>query len=189
MKQFIKQIDGKTVTKTRKQIVIRKDGMQTINPTEEMILADGWVEYMVEKDTVPQESVELSDEQQKKATLVSARHAKRNEILNYDKSAEVNGFYVGELQMWLDKATRAGLLLRFQAEQAQGIIDTALWYNGLQFSLRVDQAIQMLYAIELYASACYDNTQRHLAAVKQLKTIEEVEAYDYTTGYPEKLRF
>ena len=32
--------------KTRKQIVICKDGMNTYNPTEEMILADGWVEYV-----------------------------------------------------------------------------------------------------------------------------------------------
>jgi hypothetical protein len=47
----------------------------------------------------------------------------------------------------------------------------------------------MLYAIELYASACYDNTQRHLAAIKELQTIEEIESYDYKAGYPEKLRF
>ena len=41
MKRYIK--DG--IIKTRNQIVIRKDGMNTYNPTEEMILADGWVEY------------------------------------------------------------------------------------------------------------------------------------------------
>jgi hypothetical protein len=104
-------------------------------------------------------------------------------------SEDVNQFYVQNIPLWLDKATRAGLLLRFQAEQAQGITDTALWYNGQQFPLKVEQAIQMLFAIELYASACYDNTQRHLAAIQALQTIEEIEAYDYTTGYPEKLRF
>ena len=51
------------------------------------------------------------------------------------------------------------------------------------------RAMQMLYAIEVYASACYDNTQRHLSEVEKLETIEEVEAYNYRTGYPEKLRF
>ena len=42
MKRYTK--DGQI--KTRQQIVIRKDGMNTYNPTEEMILADGWVEYV-----------------------------------------------------------------------------------------------------------------------------------------------
>lgn len=185
MKKYTKQIDGKAVVKTRKEIVIRKNGRVTYNPTEEMIFADGWVEYIQPTVTAP----ELTDEQRTKAALVRARHKKRNEILDYDKSTEVNSFYVGELQMWLDKATRAGLLLRFQAEAAQGLEDTTLWYNNLQFPLKVTQAIQMLYAIELYASACYDNTQRHLAAVNALTTIEEVEGYDHTSGYPEKLRF
>jgi hypothetical protein len=49
--------------------------------------------------------------------------------------------------------------------------------------------VQMLYALEVYASACYDNTQRHLAAVDSLSTIEEIQSYDYTTGYPDKLKF
>jgi len=38
-------------------------------------------------------------------------------------------------------------------------------------------------------SACYDNTQRHLGNVETLTTKEEVDVYDYTTGYPEKITF
>lgn len=50
MKRYIKN----GVIKTRNQIVIKKDGRQYINPTEEMILADGWVEYIyVPKPYVP----------------------------------------------------------------------------------------------------------------------------------------
>lgn len=47
MKQYIK--DG--VVKTRNQIVIKKDGKQTINPSEAMVLADGWVEYVAPEPT------------------------------------------------------------------------------------------------------------------------------------------
>ena len=47
----------------------------------------------------------------------------------------------------------------------------------------------MLYALEVYASACYDRTQAHLAAIDALETIEEIESYDYRVGYPEKLKF
>ena len=196
MKQYTKQIDGKTVIKTRNEIVLRvkrtitdKDGnikevtAQVINPKEEQLLADGWVEY------VAPVAPELTEEQKVKAAVVRARHKKRNEILEYDKSSEVNSFYVGEMSIWLDKATRAGLLLRFQAEAAQGLVSTSLWYNGTQFPLQVEQAIQMLYAIELYASACYDNTQRHYAAINALTTVDELEQYDYRSGYPDKLRF
>lgn len=180
MKKYTKQIDGKTVIKARKEIVIRKDGRVTYNPTKDMILADGWVEYIEPKPT---------EEEMQKAALLKTRQKKLKEANSYDKSTEVNSFFVAELQMWLDKATRAGLLLRFQAEQAQGLEDTTLWYNGMQFPLKVDQAIEMLFAIELYASACYDNTQRHLAAISNLATIEEIKSYDYTQGYPDKLRF
>lgn len=59
----------------------------------------------------------------------------------------------------------------------------------MQFPLELNNAIQMLYALEIYASQCYDNTQWHLANINTLTTIEELEAYDYTSGYPEKLRF
>lgn len=47
MKKYIK--DG--VIKTRNNIVVKKDGMQYLNPTEEMVLADGWVEYIPEPVT------------------------------------------------------------------------------------------------------------------------------------------
>ena len=43
MKQYIK--DNKI--KFRNEIVICKNGVQVINPTEEMILADGWQEFVV----------------------------------------------------------------------------------------------------------------------------------------------
>lgn len=172
MKRYTKDAE----TKLANQIIIIKDDMQIINPTEAMILADGWIEYIEPEET----------EEQK---LSKAIGYKQIDIEEYDTSPEINEFYVSDRPMWLDKATRAGLLLRFQAEQAQGITDTILWYDGQQFPLKVDQAIQMLYAIELYASACYDNTQRHLASIQALQTIEEIESYDYKAGYPEKLRF
>lgn len=172
MKQYQKIIDGKPVVKLRNQIVVRKDGKQIINPCEETILEDGWKEYVIQEPTID-----------------DYRRKKKNEILRYDSSEEVNQFAVQGKKVWLDKATRAGLLLRFQAEESQGIEDTSLWYQGMQFPLKVEQAIQMLYAIELYASACYDNTQRHLAEITKLTDKDEIMAYDYTTGYPEKLEF
>ena len=158
----------------RNEIVIRKDGMQYINPTEEIILADGWEEY-----TTPIYEPTIDD----------YRKRKKDEILRYDSSDEVNQFCFQEHGVWLDKATRVGLKLRFDAEIASGQTNTTLWYEGIPFNLELANAVQMLNAIELYASACYDNTQAHIANVKALEDVEAIKNYDYRTGYPEKLRF
>lgn len=42
MKLYEKIIDGTQHCKSANKIVIVKDGMQIFNPTEEMLLADGW---------------------------------------------------------------------------------------------------------------------------------------------------
>ena len=170
MKRYIKE----GIIKTRNQIVIHKDGMNTYNPTEEMVLADGWEEYVTPVY---------------EPTLQGHQAMKKDEIINYDSSEEVNTFYMQGARMWLDKATRAGLMLRLQAEQAMEKEMTTLWYGANQYSLPIGMAMQMLLAIEIYASECYDNTQRHLAEVDKLETKEEIESYDYRSGYPNKLEF
>lgn len=93
------------------------------------------------------------------------------------------------MPVWLDKATRAGLMLRFQAETAIGKTNTTLWYENKEFALTIEDAIKMLYAIEVYASTCYDNTQKHISIIDTFETKDEVENYDYTTGYPNRLEF
>lgn len=174
MKRYTKTIDGKQVIKPANKIVINKDGMNTFNPTEEMILEDGWVEYIA---PVHEE------------TLEDIRRYKIRDIDNHDKSNEVNEFYINDIPVWLDKNTRTGLKLRFESEKVMGQENTTLWYNNQEFVLLLDNAIQMLYAIEVYASKCYDNTQRHISNVSKLENKEEIEIYDYRSGYPEKLFF
>lgn len=176
MRKYIKDIDGKPVVREANKIVVVKDNITWYNPTHKMLIEDGWALYTKPKPTDAQK-------------LAQAKAKKKNEIRAHDSSSAVNEFYIGELPVWLDKATRAGLMLRFQAEIASGKESTTLWYGSAQFPLPLSMAMQMLYGLELYASACYDNTQSHLAAVDALTTIEEVEAYDFTLFYPEKLRF
>ncbi len=110
-------------------------------------------------------------------------------ITEYDKSDNVNAFYLNGAKVWLDKDTRAGLMLRFNAEKAASKTETTLWLGTQSITLDIDKAIQMLYDIEVYASSCYDNTARHKANVLALDSADKVMAYDYTTGYPDKLSF
>lgn len=187
---YTKIIDGNKVTKTRNNIVLKKVRtitdpktgenkdvtMNVFNPTEEMLLEDGWEIY-----TAP----ELTPEQ----ILANAKRDKKYEINNYDSSSSVNEFYIQDMPVWLDKNTRSGLMLRFNSELAMKKENTTLWYNGISFTLPLNSAIQMLYALEVYASECYDNTQAHLANVDKMETLDSVLEYNYTVGYPDKLHF
>lgn len=108
-------------------------------------------------------------------------------VVEYDSSSAVNEFYIGGLPVWLDKGTRVGLLLRFSSEKAMGLKTTTLWLDGMQFTFDLSNAELILGAIEVYASMCYDNTQKHLMLISKLESIDEVMGYDFTTGYPDKI--
>ena len=112
-----------------------------------------------------------------------------SEIMYYDSSDEVNSFTIKGVGLWLDKATRTGLRLRFESEKALGKTKTSLWYGDVMFELQLDDAISMIHSIEVYASECYDNTQRNCKEVRELTDIEQLKSYDYKKGYPEKLVF
>lgn len=118
---------------------------------------------------------------------------KLRQIADYDTSPAVNSFKLDGADVWLDKATRVGLMNSTSIEKAAGNGTTTLWFaiGGVEteITLPCDTAIQMLSALEMYALACYNRTAQHKAAVAKLTTVEEVEAYDFTTGYPEKLSF
>lgn len=124
--------------------------------------------------------------------MEAAKKDLQDKILAYDSSVEVNSFTFAGVQMWLDKATRVGLKLRFEAEVKLGKTETTLWLSGMGFTLPLSgegNALDLLDAIELYASASYDVTQQHLAQLQALGTAEEILAFDFTSGYPEKLVF
>lgn len=95
---YTKIIDGNKVIKTRNNIVLKKVKtitdpetgenkditMNVFNPTEEMLLEDGWEIY-----TTP----ELTPEQ----ILTNAKREKKHNINNYDSSANVNEFYIQDM--------------------------------------------------------------------------------------------
>lgn len=119
--------------------------------------------------------------------LELAKAEKIAEITAYDTSDKVNGFVLNGLLVWLDKATRVGLMNSTTIAKAAGQETTTLWLGGLKLVVDCDKAIQLLSALEMYALECFNVTASHKAAVSELKSIEEVEAYDFKTGYPKML--
>lgn len=124
-----------------------------------------------------------------KPPLEEVKLRKLADLYDYDTSSEVNGFTLNGQPMWLSREDRAALKMRLEAEEESGLTSTCIWHEGGCFETGVAEAKAMLRALELYARACYDNTQRHAQAISALSTEEELMAYDYMAGYPPKLVF
>ena len=120
--------------------------------------------------------------------LQRAKEAVLVAIEAYDTSSAVNGFILNGERVWLDKATRVGLMNSTQISKGMGKTTTTLWFGGMQIEVNCDKAIYLLSALEMYALECFNVTAAHKKAVAELNTVEEVLGYDYTQGYPEQLR-
>ena len=109
------------------------------------------------------------------------------EIEKHDTSSAVNGFILNGQRVWLDKATRVGLMNSTTIAKAMGQPTTTLWLGDVKLVVECDKAIQLLSALEMYALECFNVTAVHKKAVAEMSTVESVLAYDYTAGYPEML--
>lgn len=119
----------------------------------------------------------------------TAKRNKLEEIKQYDESDSVNSFEINNQSMWLDAATRQQLRTSIESYRAVGIETVSKWFNGVEYTFPVNTWIQMLNALEVYASEALNTTERHKAAVSQLTTVEAIESYDFTEGYPTRLIF
>ena len=111
------------------------------------------------------------------------------EIEKHDMSPAVNGFILNGEYVWLDKATRVGLMNSTSIANAMGQATTTLWLGDMKLVMECDKAIQLLSELEMYALKCFNATAAHKKAVAELNTVEEVLGYDYTKGYPEQLKY
>ena len=119
--------------------------------------------------------------------LARAKREILKHIEAYDTSSAVNGFVLNGTVVWLDKATRVGLMNSTTIAKAMGQATTTLWLGDTKLEVGCDMAIQLLSALEMYALECFNVTAAHKKAVAELTDIGEVLSYDYTKGYPEKL--
>lgn len=186
--QTIPSIDGEESEEVTvyKAYVVRVAAPATLNNVKAAIVAGGFTEYYAEEiacEVMMETSSSTSDK------LAYAIQEMTVKISEYDNSTNVNEFSYQGVSMWLDKDTRNGLLMRLNAELAAGKENTTLWLGTQSFTLSITDGLAMLNALEVYASECFDNTASHKANVAALTTVKKVLAYDYTTGYPEKLSF
>lgn len=200
MKIYEKEIDGKLVRKQRNEIVLsvtrtitdKKTGEENevkgnvYNPTHEMLLENGWVEY------VP---VNNAKEVPMFMLVKTAKTRKLYNLEEYDNSSEVNDciiMYQGqELHYWASKDERNDLKNAVRDCIAMGRTEYRLDLRdkGISITLSCELLLQMLAALEVYAVDCFNVTTDHEFAIKSLTTKDEIEAYDFKVGYPEVPRF
>ncbi len=173
--QYYKIINGEQVFFQGN--VLYTDNATIINPTHEMMLEDGWLVY--EQPEYP----ELTEEQ----LLEEVRHQKLDDIDDYDRSNQVNIFYLAGQPMWLDAQTRQTLRISIESYASLGREVVTKWFNGASFTFSTEAWLQMLNALEIYAAEALNVTESHKAYINSLNNIEDIEAYDITQGYPEKL--
>lgn len=129
-------------------------------------------------------------------TIEEAKEMLLAEIEAYDKSSAVNSFYLnGMLIPWskddpsspnVDK--RMGLRQNIADKVALGEENISIWIKGMSFTMPCAQAEMLMRSIENYAYECYNVTAAHKKAVSELNSIEEVEKFDITAGYPAQLK-
>lgn len=167
--RYYKNIDGETVFFSGNVL-----NGNILNPTEEQMISAGWLVYVEPEPT----AAEL---------LERAKVSKLMDIDSYDSSDDVNLFYLAGQPMWLDAQTRQTLRISIESYAAMGMENATKWFSGHQFTFPTSAWLQMLNALEVYAAEALNVTEAHKAAVLAMDNIEDVEAYDITTGYPEKL--
>lgn len=172
MKTYYKIENGETVFFSGN--VLYTETATIINPSEEVMLANGWLVYITPEPT----AAEL---------LAQAKFDKIAEIEDYDASDAVNQFLLGSVPMWLDAPTRQQLRISIEAYQSMGATQVTKWFMGEQFTFPVETWLQMLNALEVYAAEALNVTESHKAAVNALTSIDDIESYDITVGYPQKL--
>lgn len=124
-----------------------------------------------------------------------AKQEKKKQVEAYDKSGHVNSFELWQdgvklCDYWIPRdlrtslegdviaASTVGETYRFDIRE----LDTTLVLNCTKF-------LEALSSLRRYAYTAYNVTSNHLAAIDALLSVEAVEAYDHTEGYPEKLVF
>lgn len=87
------------------------------------------------------------------------------EIEAYDTSDKVNGFILNGMTVWLDKATRVGLMNSTTTAKASGQDTTTLWFGDVKLEVGCDKAIQLLSVLEMYALECFNVKEETLLSM------------------------
>lgn len=149
---------------------------QVVNPTDDHYRAAGYMPYV---EPLPSEA----------ECLKCAKEAKIREIEEYDSSDAVNSLTVNGVKIWYDQTKRIAYMNSVDSAITCKMTTINLPLGDKVVPVEVEKAKMMLALLQLYADDAFITTEHHKAAVMNLGSEAEVKAYDYKTGYPDKLDF
>lgn len=136
--RYTKTIDGKTVIRDAGNIVIRKDGKMIIAPSEEEILADGWVEYVAPEPAPYEPSeydllMEVAKEDFNKRTDVGNADALRYQKIVYPFDHYIeDSLATGQLVVYDDRIYRVRQDIPVVLASQYPSVDTAALYEIIE---------------------------------------------------------
>jgi len=156
-----------------------------------VLLSDEQVEFHKSNPFASVKEVwDMEFEQPKERTLDDAKEEMLEKIDKYDSSNNVNGFTINnELEGWFTAEERSNYKSSIDAATILGIETLSFFVGDNLLEVSPTQAKVMLARIQIYADECFIVTKQHKLAVEALSTIEEVDNYPYSEGYPSKINF
>ena len=145
-------------------------------PSEQRLTEWGFEEY-IEPTPTPEE------------LLARAKANKIAELEAYNKSDAVDSFTIDGKTMWLDHDLRQQLRISLDALSQAGRENVTKWFDGIEYTYPIDVWYYMLGLVEVYAADALNVTESHKAAINAKTTVQQVEDYNFQSGYPPKLSF
>ena len=176
MKRYYNKTTGEWYNEGQTMTHSTEDSLFSGVPTEEQLTEWGFEEW-VEPEPTPTKLLE------------EAKEEKIADLIEYDISDAVDSFTIGGQAMWLTRDERTQIDESINAYEATGATTMTKYFGGVPYTFTLVLWKQMLNALIVYASEALNVTEAHKAAIGALTTVEEVEEYNFQTGYPQKLAF
>lgn len=152
----------------------KADGSLAFNAPEEDWLAEGWVKYEEPKQEKFAEPTK---------NIIDVRREIVDECNAFYNNIVLQVNFKGSL-IWIPLEKRISYL--YVLKQLKDIEKTVTYRDE---ELTTDSAIFYLEQMNKYAFTCNTIHDNHLRKLVGFKKIEELEQYDYTTDYPDILKF
>lgn len=167
--------------------------LEDYNKGEWVLLSQDQVKFLEDNPKASVEEVwkmELDNKVEKIRTLEDAKKEKLSQLNEFDTSDKVNAFTInGALTAWFSVQERLNYKQSVEAAKMMKVDKLSFYVGNNILEVETDKAAQMLASLQLYADACFMTTKAHMIKIESLQTIVEVDNYDFTTDYPEKLNF
>jgi hypothetical protein len=110
-------------------------------------------------------------------------------ITEYDSSENVNCFYINDQKEWFTVGVRNTYKNSIEAAELLGDENISFIVDQEVITLKTSDAKLMLAKVQRYADNCSIVTAQHKLDAAKLTTSDDIKAFDYRSGYPDKLKF